>query len=261
MGSQRTKEIGMVRTHIFKQQRVFLLSILSCMALSWLTPGHVDAQFLPGAGGIIDQDISRSRVKARTDPQRKGPDILEWTRRLRDDRAETRLEAVRSLGDSKDPQAIEYLLTATADADIRVKVKAIEYLGTLRATDATPVLAQQLFLRDVGTGVKQKVLIALGKIGDPRGADPIMDFLKRDLDISTKGTALFALREVGNDRVLAYLDGLSRSDSSPPLRRLATEAAVSIRQRLAPQFAPVVPTFIKQIELRNKAQRGEQGEQ
>ena len=47
------------------------------------------------------------------------------------------------------------------------KVKAIEYLGNMRATDATPALAQQLFLRDVHAGVKKKVLIALGKIGGP----------------------------------------------------------------------------------------------
>jgi len=248
----------MEQKHTREQRRAFLFPVLSCMALLCVAPPHAEAQFLPGAGGIIDQDISRSRLKARTDPQRKSPDILEWTRRLRDERPETRLEAVRSLGESKDPKAIEHLLTATADADIRVKVKAIEYLGTLRATDATPVLAQQLFLRDVGPGVKQKVLIALGKIGDPRGADPILDFLKRDLDIGTKGTALFALREVGNDRVLAYLESVSHDEMSPPLRRLANEAAVTIRQRLSPQFAPVVPTFIKQIELRNKAQRGEQ---
>ncbi|MGH8008844.1 MAG: HEAT repeat domain-containing protein, partial [Candidatus Binatia bacterium] len=221
----------MERKHILKQRGVFLLPVLSCVALLWLAPPRAGAQFLPGAGGIIDQDVSRARVKARTDPQRKGPDILEWTRRLRDDEPETRLGAVRSLGDSKDPKAIEHLLTATADADIRVKVKAIEYLGTLRATDATPVLAQQLFLRDVGPGVKRKVLIALGKIGDPRGADPIMDFLKRDLDLATKSTALFALREVGNDRVLAYLESISHHETSPPLRRLANEAAISIRQR------------------------------
>jgi HEAT repeat protein len=186
--------------------------------------------------------------------------IQEWVRRLNNDRPETRLEAVKSLGDSKDPKAIEHLMNATADLDIRVKIKAIDYLGTLKATDATPVLVQQLFLRDVGLGVKQKVLIALGKIGDPRGADPILEFLKRNLDSQTKGTALFALREVGNDSVLPFLDTIARTDTSPPLRRLAAEAAEDIRHRLSPEFSPVVPTFVKQVELRNKAEKGEQEE-
>jgi HEAT repeat protein len=170
------------------------------------------------------------------------------------------LEAVKSLGNSKDPKAIEHLVQATADADIRVKVKAIDYLGTLKATDATPVLVQQLFLREVGPGIKQKVLVALGKIGDPRGSGPVIEFLKRNLDPQTKGTAIFALREVGNDSALPFLDNLSRAEQSPPLRRLAAEAAENIRHRLSPEFSPVVPTFIKQVELRDKAEKGEQPE-
>jgi hypothetical protein len=195
------------------------------------------------------------------DTKKKGANIAEWVKRLRSDRPETRLDAVKSLGDSKDPKAIQHLMGATEDVDIRVKVKAVEYLGNLRATDATPILAQQLFLRDVHPAVKRKVLVALGKIGDQRGAEPIMDFLRRNLDVPTKGTALFALREVGNDSVLTFLDDFARSDPSSPIRQLAAQAASDIRHRLSPETAPVVPTFIKQVELRNKAEREARGEQ
>lgn len=243
---------------ILRRRSFFLLPVLGCVVLLWLAPPpNAYAQFL-SQGERIGSQLPGNRVQDRVNRQKKGSNITEWVRRLKNDRPETRLEAVKSLGDSKDPKAIEHLLTATADVDIRVKVKAIEYLGSLRATDATPVLVQQLFLRAVGPGVKQKVLIALGKIGDPRGAEPIMEFLKRNLDPPTKGTALFALREVGNDSVLAFLDNLSRAEPSPPLRRLASDAAEDIRHRLSPEFAPVVPTFIKQVELRNKAEKGEQ---
>jgi HEAT repeat protein len=223
------------------------------------SPIKANAQFL-SQGERIGSQLSGDRVRDRLNRQKKGVNIQEWVRRLKNDRPETRLEAVKSLGDSKDPKAIEHLVTATADVDIRVKIKAIDYLGTLKATDATPVLVQQLFLRDVGPGVKQKVLIALGKIGDPRGAEPILEFLKRNLDQQTKGTALFALREVGNDSVLPVLDSIARTEPSPPLRRLAAEAAEDIRHRLSPEFSPVVPTFVKQVELRNKAEKGEQEE-
>jgi len=41
---------------------------------------------------------------------------------------------------------------------------------------------------------------------------------------------------------------------------LAAEAAENIRHRLSPEFSPVVPTFIKQVELRDKAEKGEQPE-
>ena len=232
------------------------LVVLSGTALLWLLPPQsAKAQFLsPQSGG----DISSSRVKDRMDKKKKGANITEWVRRLHNDRPETRLEAVKSLGDSKDPKAIEHLLGATEDVDIRVKAKAIDYLGNLRATDATPVLSQQLFRRDVHPAVKQKILIALGKIGDPRGAEPIMDFLRRNLDVPTKGAALFALREVGNNSTLAFLDSFAQAESFPPLRQLAADAATDIRHRLSPEFTLVVPTFIKQVELRDKAERGEQ---
>lgn len=240
-----------------KLQHRLLLSGLLYLSMLFVVPLDVSAQFL-SQGERVGTELSGDRVRDRINRKQKGANLTEWVRRLSNDRPETRLEAVKSLGNSKDPKAIEHLLGATADVDIRVKIKAIEYLGELRATDATPVLVQQLFLRDVNTGVKQKVLIALGKIGDPRGAQPIMEFLKRDLDEPTTGVALFALREVGNDSVLAFLDNFSRNEPSPDLRRLATEAAKDIRHRLSPEFSPVVPTFVKQVELRTKAERGEQ---
>jgi hypothetical protein len=58
-----------------------------------------------------------------------------------------------------------------------------------------------------------------------------------------------------------FLDNLARTEPSPPLRRLAATAAEDIRHRMSPEFSPVVPTFIKQVELRNKAEKGEQQEQ
>jgi HEAT repeat protein len=238
---------------------LFCIVLPGSLGLTGMLPLRAAAQFV-SQGERIGSQLSGDRVRDRMNRQKKGANLQEWVRRLKNDRPETRLEAVKSLGDSKDPKAIEHLMNATADVDIRVKVKAIDYLGNLKATDATPLLVQQLFLRDVGSGVKQKVLVALGKIGDPRGAEPIMEFLKRKLDPQTKGTAIFALRAVGNDRVLPFLDSVAHTEQSPPLRRLAAEAAEDIRHRLSPEFSSVVPTFIKQVELRNKAEQGEQAQ-
>jgi HEAT repeat protein len=237
-----------------KRPEIFSLFLVCGTVAVLLAPAAATAQFAPGSW--VDRETSEGRARARTD-RSKSVTIDEYVQRLSDDEPQTRLEAVRSLGASKDPKAIEHLLTATADADIRVKVKAIEYLGILRATDATPALAQQLFLRDVGLGVKQKVLVALGKIGDPRGAEPIMDFLKRDLDLQLTSVALFALGEVGSEQAIAFLDSFSGAEHPLALRQLATHAASDIRSRLSPEFTPVVPTFIKQVELRTKAERGE----
>ena len=247
----------------FGRGRSTALGSIMFMALSlfdWTVPCVSEAQFM-GQGARLGSRLTRdSRMRLRQDKQKKGsgPELEEVIRRLGNDRPETRMGAVKSLGEMKNPKTIDYLLNATADADIRVKVKAIEYLGNMRATDATPALAQQLFLRDVHTGVKKKVLIALGKIGDPRGAMPIMEFLRRNLDEPTKGTALFALKEVGTEDVLTFLDEFSRVEESVPLRRLAADAAMDIRHRLSPEFAPVVPSFVKQVELREKLNKGAQ---
>jgi hypothetical protein len=234
---------------------VFFLLALSGLCLALTPISH--AQFL-SQGERIGSQTTGDRARDRVDQKKKGANINEWARRLNNDRPETRLEAVKSLGNSKDPLAIEHLVNATADIDIRVKIKAIEFLGSLRATDATPILAQQLFLRSTHMGVKKKVLIALGKIGDPRGAEPIIEFLRRDLEEHAQGIALYALRDVGNEQVLVFLDNYAEAASSPPIKELATRAATDIRNRLSPEFEPVVPTFIKQVELRSKAEQGGQ---
>ncbi len=232
---------------------VFFLLALSGLCL--VLPSIPHAQFL-SQGERIGSQMSGNRANDRVNSKQKGANINEWVRRLNNDRPETRLEAVKSLGNSADPKVIAHLVNATADIDVRVKIKAIEYLGILRATDATPILAQQLFLRATHMGVKKKVLIALGKIGDPRGAGPIMEFLRRDLEEHTEGVALYALRDVGNEQVLNFLDLYVEAASSQPIKTLAARAATDIRSRLSPEFEPVVPTFIKQAELREKMEKG-----
>ena len=67
------------------------------------------------------------------------------------------------------------LVQALGDSDMRIKAKAIDALGNVRANDAVPVLIQQLFLRDTETYVKQRILASLGKIGDQRAASPMND--------------------------------------------------------------------------------------
>jgi len=133
--------------------------------------------------------ISADQVRQRYDRQTKGGSIDEFARDLRSEDPADRLKGVKSLSESTDPKAVEYLVQALGDADMRVKAKAIDACGNVRAADATPVLIQQLFLRGTDPEVKQRILAALGKIGDQRAAKPIQEFLGRDLDHATRGTA------------------------------------------------------------------------
>jgi hypothetical protein len=178
----------------------------------------------PAAG-----QISSSQVRDRYERQTRGSSIDEYVRRLNGDDPEQRLEAVRSLEESKDPKAIEYLVQALGDPDMRIKAKAIDALGNLRATDATPVLVQHLFLRETEASVKRRILASLGKIGDARAAAPIVEFLQRDLDPATRGTAIFALGEIGAPEALPVLETVQQGEDAS-LRRLAGEAIAKVQR-------------------------------
>jgi HEAT repeat protein len=117
---------------------------------------------------------------------------------------------------------------------MRVRIKAIDELGNRRATDATPLFVQQLFLRETDPAMRQRVLVALGKIGDPRSTRPICDFLSRELDTSTRGTAIFALGEIGDEQALGVLTKLANDPADPVTSRLAEEARRKITNREPP---------------------------
>lgn len=196
------------------------------------TPSLVVISVLVLAGTAYGQ-FSSQQVRQRYDKNTKGTSIDDFVKRLGSDDAEKRLEAVKSLGASKDTKAIEYLIQAMGDSDVRVQVKAIQVLGDLRAADATPVLIQLLFLRNSDANMKQLVLAALGKIGDARAARPIIEFLQRDLDPATRGTAIFALGDIGAPEAVDPLLQIARSDKDPTVRRLASEAVAKVEQHQA----------------------------
>lgn len=151
---------------------------------------------------------------------------------MRDPDPAVRLEAVKELAQAnKDEDAIKHLIDATADADTRVRLKAIDCLGEARASAATPVLVQTLYLRDSAPWLKQRVLVALGKIGDPRAAKPIADFLERDDEADIIGTAIFSLGEIGTEGSIPALQDVAQSTPNERLALLARDAIGKIQQR------------------------------
>jgi len=177
--------------------------------------------------------ISGQQIRQRYDKTTKGTSIDDFVKKLNSDDAEKRLEGVKSLSTSKDNKAIEYLIQATGDSDVRVQAKAISALGDLRANDATPILIQYLSRRTVENNMKQLILAALGKIGDARSARPIMEFLQRDLDPATRGTAIFALGEIGAPESAPTLAHIAQVDDDQTVRRLAGEAYTKVQYHQA----------------------------
>jgi len=192
--------------------------------LAGLVLGLVGVSALPAAGQFAGR-----RAQQRFQKATKGVSIEDFVKRLASDDADTRLEAVKSLGTSGEPKAIEYLIQAVGDPDLRVEAKAIGYLGDMRATDAIPVLVQYLSRTTTDANLKQLILAALGKIGDSRASVPIAEFLQRDLEPATRGTAVFALGEIGAAESVATLRTIAdKEEEDPNVRRLAEEALVKI---------------------------------
>ena len=185
---------------------------------------------LPAAAQINSQQI-RNRYEKNT----KGTSIDDYVKKLESDDADKRLEGVKALGASKDNKAVEYLIQALGDSDMRVQAKAVDMLGEMRATESTPVLIQHLFLRTTDTGMKQRLLASLGKIGDVRAARPIMEFLQRDLDRATRGTAIYALGDIGAPESAETLSQIAVAEQDPTVRRLASEALNKVQQHRAVQ--------------------------
>jgi len=158
----------------------------------------------------------------------QGKSVEELAKQLSSNDPDTRLDAVRALGMSKDRRAIDFLIKAVDDSDVRVQAKAIQLLGDLRADESTPTLVQCLIMRTTDVRLQQLVLTSLGKIGDVRAAPPVLEFLKRDLDVATRGTAIFALGDIGTAEAADVLEHIAKTDEDPVIRRVANEAASKI---------------------------------
>lgn len=192
-------------------------------ALLALCPVNARAQAIGSYGPAAQERYNRRSQGVES--------IDQYVRDLASENGDERLQAVRSLGDSKEEKAVEYLVQAVGDSDARVSAKAIDMLGHMRATEAAPVLIQYLFLRTTDPQLKALILAALGKIGDDRAARPIVEFLQRDLDKATRGTGLFALGEIGSTDAEGALSWAAANDTDGHLRRLANEALVKVQSR------------------------------
>ena len=94
-----------------------------------------------------------------------------------------------------------------------------------------------LFLRSTEPAVRLHAVAALGRIGDTQGALPIIQYLAEETDDQGRGTAVFALGEIGSDKATPTLIKLSDEDPSPMVRRLSKEALQKIDGELPTQHS------------------------
>jgi HEAT repeat protein len=125
-------------------------------------------------------------------------------------------------------ESTEILDSGLNDIDVRVRIKAIDLLGARGVDDVVPLMSQRLFLRQTPAIEKLHLVAALGRIGDARGTLPIVQYLDEAADQDSRGTAVFALGEIGDPEANDRLIQIMQNDKSAMVRRLAQEALEKI---------------------------------
>jgi hypothetical protein len=207
-----------------------------CLSLAFSALGQAHAQYGPSPYHAGPPDVRNPYDRARD-----GGNVDEWARLLESADFRQRLRAVEDLGQSLDPRAVNPLLKAVGDPDLRVQARAIDYLGARRAVDATPLLVQKLFLTGAPNAMRQRVLTALGRIGDPSASRPILDFLGQEPNADVRGTGIYALGEIGDLTIREELRKLGDRESDPRLKRLVDEALMKIATLPRPEKKEFVP--------------------
>ncbi len=253
---------------------LFFVAALVTLVAAW---GSAYAQLAPmggmgATGGPMDMNTMLQgtpigqALAATPSPKAKkkspGECIKDAKKYLRDMDPRVRVEALNLLqfipGKHK-AEAEAILLRSLSDPDLRVKIKALDILGQYQDRDAVEPAAQLLFLRETPPAVKLHAVAALGRIGDPRGALPVMGYLREAKGQRQQGTAVFALGEMGNPQAIDLLTKIAGDNKDQVVRHLAQEALAKISGELPSVHSQEVaaerakhmrPTFEKLTEMR-----------
>jgi hypothetical protein len=100
----------------------------------WIAGSRCCRNRLPHAGAAVAQrQPSGGALRDRYEKPRQQQKLDDAIRKFGEEDVQTRLEGVEGLGENaEDAKAIEYLLRGAADADLSVRVKAIDVVGNAR---------------------------------------------------------------------------------------------------------------------------------
>lgn len=235
------------------------------VAAAMMLPAAASAQLLGGPAGQRNGTMPLQELEQagpgslRNSGKTAVEAIKEAKRKFADADPRVRVDGLEKLRYVDSNDANEILFRGISDSDVRVRIKAIDVLGARGVSDAVPIMAQELFLRETPPVEKLHLVAALGRIGDQRGAMPIVNYLKQTDDSASRGTAVYAVGEIGDPAANDELIDLVSNDPSPMVRKLAREAIEKIDGELPNRHQELVdaekhkfeqPTDEKLSELR-----------
>ena len=175
--------------------------------------------------------------------------IRDAKRKFADADPRVRVQGLEGLRFVDSTDANEILYRGISDPDVRVRIKAIDVLGARGVSDAVPIMSQDLFLRETPAVEKLHLVAALGRIGDQRGAMPIVSYLKETDNSDSRGTAVYALGEIGDPAANDALIQIVSTDPSPMVRKLASEAIEKIDGELPNRHQQVLAAEKQKTEV------------
>jgi HEAT repeat protein len=164
----------------------------------------------------------------RLDP-RFVPDLITAFESSRDEDPRVRRYLALSLGEVRDPRAVEPLLEALGDADVQTAIYAAWALGTIGDPRAASGLIPLLDHEDAG--LRKIAAYALGALDAPESLPPLRALLHDPVEDVAWNAALSLARRGDSAglpllrRMLdrSYLDGVQRADESGRPRALTEE--------------------------------------
>lgn len=209
--------------------RALILAIILAGALALPIPAFAQAGYT-GARGPNTMLQNLETIDPNNQAGKADDELIKEAKK-RDADADPRvrvegLEKLRYVNNATD--STEILDRGMNDIDVRVRIKAIDILGARGVNDVVPLMSQRLFLRQTPAIEKLHLVAALGRIGDARGTLPILEYLDQAADQDSRGTAVFALGEIGDPEANDKLILVVQNDKSAMVRRLAQEALEKI---------------------------------
>jgi HEAT repeat protein len=136
---------------------------------------------------------------------------------------QVRRDAAIALGRIGDAKAIQALEHALVDEQNHVRAAAVRALATMDGIDFDIL---KYFLHDDSELVRWEAARALGRIGDERAVEPLLEALQDERTYVRRGAA-WALGEIGDARAVKPLTTIAQNEKDR-IREVASEAVARI---------------------------------